>query len=357
METHYQPLFKELGRLLSSNPTPQTWENIKVISSFFKRMFLRPQQSQEIIQDSPMEPVEEMKEAPPQQVEDYNFFSCCKCSQKFDEFQIDQIIWLEQCSHQICTECFKETVEYEYPRSQKASCPADGCQSSIMVAEIKAVVGRERFEEIEKEAMDSFMQSDDTMVKCNCGAVISLVQGDVDYNVKDDKGALISRHAAEHMSRQRVRCQGCQTIFCAECKTEPYHVGYTCAEKAQLDASVKCRFCQNPIEERKGPEGDVFRDVCDRPDCQEMINGSCPLQLECGHICHGFRGEEKCLPCIDPECVEKNPDITLSESADDFCSICFISGLGDKPTIQLGCKHMFHVECLLEKIRQKWSGP
>lgn len=34
-----------------------------------------------------------------------------------------------------------------------------------------------------------------------------------------------------------------------------------------------------------------------------------------------------------------------------------MSGIGDQPSIQLGCKHIFHVDCILEKVRQKWSGP
>jgi E3 ubiquitin-protein ligase MYCBP2 len=74
-------------------------------------------------------------------------------------------------------------------------------------------------------------------------------------------------------------------------------------------------------------------------------------------MCHGFKDEQQCLPCLDAECVTANPQATLDNNKDEFCSICFISGLGDRPSIQLGCRHIFHVECLLAKIKMKWSGP
>jgi E3 ubiquitin-protein ligase MYCBP2 len=60
---------------------------------------------------------------------------------------------------------------------------------------------------------------------------------------------------------------------------------------------------------------------------------------------------------LHPDCVSENPDITLGEDDGSFCSICYVSGIGDQPSIQLGCKHIFHVDCIREKVRQKWSGP
>ena len=44
------------------------------------------------------------------------------------------------------------------------------------------------------------------MVNCSCGNVMEVVQGEVDNKVKDDAGQLISRDAAVHMSKYRVRC-------------------------------------------------------------------------------------------------------------------------------------------------------
>lgn len=88
-----------------------------------------------------------------------------------------------------------------------------------------------------------------------------------------------------------------------------------------------------------------------------MIKQSCDKIHPCGHPCKGFAREKKCLPCLHPDCVAENPDVTMGEDDSSFCSICFISGIGDQPSVQLGCRHIFHVECIAEKVRQKWSGP
>lgn len=39
---------------------------------------------------------------------------------------------------------------------------------------------------------------------------------------------------------------------------------------------------------------------------------SCDKIHHCGHYCCGFAGEKECIPCLNEECVEKNPELTLS---------------------------------------------
>ena len=34
-----------------------------------------------------------------------------------------------------------------------------------------------------------------------------------------------------------------------------------------------------------------------------------------------------------------------------------ISGLGDEPSIMLGCKHIFHVECIKKRVFGRWPSP
>jgi len=90
------------------------------------------------------------------------------------------------------------------------------------------------------------MELDSSMITCplpNCGAVIMLEETKVDYNVKDDNGKIMSRQAAEHMAKYRVRCQQCSQNFCANCKATPYHLGKNCEEAAKFKAALKCRFC------------------------------------------------------------------------------------------------------------------
>jgi len=67
--------------------------------------------------------------------------------------------------------------------------------------------------------------------------------GQVDYNAKDDAGAIMSAEAAIHMSKYRIRCRSCENIFCHGCDVSPYHAGKNCEEYARHLNSKKCRFC------------------------------------------------------------------------------------------------------------------
>ena len=79
--------------------------------------------------------------------------------------------------------------------------------------------------------------------------------------------------------------------------------------------------------------------------------------LPCGHVCCGFKGEVKCLPCLDPDCVKKNERLTMGKTGDDYCSICYSEGYNQGPCVQIGCGHIFHVACIFERINRRWPGP
>ena len=54
---------------------------------------------------------------------------------------------------------------------------------------------------------------------------MELVPGQIMKGQKDNKGQLISDEAADHMAKNRIRCDQCEKNFCAKCKSEPYHTG------------------------------------------------------------------------------------------------------------------------------------
>ena len=136
-----------------------------------------------------------------------------------------------------------------------------------------------------------------------------------------------------------------------------------CQEAENYKVALKCRYCWEPLTEPSISELDIFADVCRLPECIEKMNKSCTKTHACGHKCKGFRGETRCLPCLNKECItthnEQFPDFHMYDdySEDDYCGICMVSGLGDEPSIILGCKHIFHVECIRKRIFGKWPSP
>ena len=64
-----------------------------------------------------------------------------------------------------------------------------------------------------------------------------------------------------------------------------------------------------------------------------------------------------CLPCLDADCVKLSPGMTLEQTGEDYCNICYAGGLSQAPCIQLDCKHIFHEECLILVLKGMWSGP
>ena len=104
-----------------------------------------------------------------------------------------------------------------------------------------------------------------------------------------------------------MRCRECEKIFCHGCGVAPYHAGKNCDEFAHFQNAKKCRFCGNELlnqgQEEENKEGDVFDDICLRPECQDMIRENCNKTHACGHPCRGFNGEAECLPCLNSECA------------------------------------------------------
>jgi hypothetical protein len=158
--------------------------------------------------------------------------------------------------------------------------------------------------------------------------------------------------AARHKELQRFRCRACRVVFCAECKAVPYHVGFTCAAFERFKKTRRCRFCDEPISappDASAPP--ALQLVCDEDDCRAKAERSCAVTLECGHACCGVAGESEHLKCLHCEVGDKEP------LADEFCGICYVDALSAAPSIELECGHVFHVECVEQRLRNRWNGP
>lgn len=149
------------------------------------------------------------------------------------------------------------------------------------------------------------------------------------------------------MAKHRIRCHACEKNFCASCNNEPYHLGKLCG---QAD-SQECRFCLEELKQPSPSMKPAFRNVCRKGECFNEMQKSCDKILPCGHHCIGSAGEKQCMPCLEPECIEKMPEKNRPNvNKDDYCSICYCAALGQQPCVQLGCNHIFHVDCLKKNV-------
>ena len=174
----------------------------------------------------------------------------------------------------------------------------------------------------------------------------------------------MSKEAAEHCANYRCRCSSCAKNFCTSCKKEPYHEGLNCQDAEKLKVALKCRYCWDPLTEPSLSDEPAFTEVCRKQECLDMMKKSCnKVHQKCGHKCSGFRGEVNCLPCLNKDCIKVHNEEFVHHqlyedySEEDYCGICQISGLADEPSIILGCRHVFHVECVRKRVFGRWPSP
>ena len=86
--------------------------------------------------------------------------------------------------------------------------------------------------------------------------------------------------------------------------------------------------------------------------------------LPCGHPCGGIAGETKCMPCLEPECIDRYNEkpttvvkIPDGHTVDDYCTICWSDGLRAQASVQLACGHIFHIDCILKRLKIRWITP
>ena len=107
-----------------------------------------------------------------------------------------------------------EEVKDQYGRKQCADCP--DCGQQIGEYEIKAIMGAEVLNKLQEDSIMAVVNEDQSIVKCQCGNVLEVEEGKVDYNQKDEAGKTLSRKACEHMSKYRIRCPACKGNFCTK---------------------------------------------------------------------------------------------------------------------------------------------
>ena len=165
----------------------------------------------------------------------------------------EMLIQSTDCFHIVHMKCFKEHAYKALLTGDNMECP--NCHAIVQRVEMRSVMLEEELEKIKEEQMKVFIDSvgdSIRLVKCpseECGNMMEVSKGRVDYNVKDDKGQVITPLACEHMAEYRVRCRGCEQNFCSKCNVMPYHVGFNCEQYKTFKESTKCRYCGGIIDE------------------------------------------------------------------------------------------------------------
>lgn len=240
---------------------------------------------------------------------------------------------------------------------------------------------------------------------------------------------LTLEEATRHMHRSRFRCASCDMDFC-RCGVAPYHWGWSCdgwnkhqQATEQVGPAASCRWCLMPCVAKKSRSDHALAPACCGSDegtdlkkfpptlsCVEKERRGClKRHSDCGHWCGGIRGEESCLPCLHPDCVNKRASARPAASStspvvvaagapapaqaaaagplpalpaaghqlgpappppganfnaanaklpcgDEWCPICWTEPLNAAPAVRLACGHVLHQHCVESMVRKGNTG-
>jgi len=240
-----------------------------------------------------------------------------------------------ECKHAFCKSCVHDYVMKKV-HSKKAvgiKCPQrGGCSESpeMCTGDLQKVLSASEFEEYLEATLMAFMEQDESVFFCpneKCKSAISLeprAVPEVPDTITEttDEGKVLTPEAWKHFMQYRIRCIECQTVFCADCKVNPYHKGFTCKDFATYQSARHCRYCSSQLDANnsvKNPPSSALRDVCTDEECVEKMELACTKFNKCGCPCGGVRDEKECLPCLKHDLEEDESEVPtflfLSESA------------------------------------------
>jgi len=324
--------------------------------------------------------------------------TCAACSEQPEN--IDDAYTLEACGHRVCSNCVVKATLLAENRPD-VECPADGCVASVRNRVLRLLLPSEQFEKRLNRELELALESDTAhrFVRCpgvGCGFVCEAaeieedeksslrsskskkkskrdkkskkkskhVDDDDDDDDNDDNDAQLRKHSSRKFDvtkpnptrkevssfRQlhRFRCRKCFIDFCDVCRVTPFHDQFTCASLAAYEKAPKCRYCNERVTGVEGDANSIV--VCNAAECQAKKVVACDTIHKCGHPCGGLRFEAKHLPCLNENCVDGG------QLSDDFCNICWVDELGAAPSIQLNCGHVFHFNCVKQRIDSRWGG-
>eukprot|EP00656_Telonema_subtile_P054326 TRINITY_DN8096_c0_g1_i4.p1 TRINITY_DN8096_c0_g1~~TRINITY_DN8096_c0_g1_i4.p1 ORF type:complete len:610 (-),score=158.24 TRINITY_DN8096_c0_g1_i4:132-1961(-) len=331
--------------------------------------------------------------------------SCCAC-EKLQDSEQDIRALAAGCEHRVCRSCVTGTImqHLDCGGTGPIQCPVPSCTTALAQADARAHTSDELFERYTAFTLDCAIKESEGFVKCpKCNTVVELLAAHEQSAAEQQDnlmnsmatgrgldGARVSKEAQLHAEEHRFRCRTCDTIFCSSCGQVPYHIGFSCEQFTQWNTALKCVYCQgvwqngtshHPLNHKQNMgqlrasmkkhhaidchlwdmskpallehAEHIMQHVCDEPECRENASIGCLKPLECGHMCGGVLGEERCMDCLHRDCVGEHSE---GSTRDDFCNVCWVSDLGSAPCTMLECGHIFHAQCVRGQLEKGYSG-
>lgn len=257
------------------------------------------------------------------------------------------------------TRFIMEKVEANMP--SKIVCTHPGCGKPFTPADYRSLLSGEQHDLYENSTLTEFVSTNSsTLVTCpQCKSVVERISGGSASKdpVPSNSPVPMVPETIAHYNHCRFKCRECDTEFCSDCATSPYHLGFTCASFKSFKTSAHCRFCDVQLKPTNTAPpmkyGANLRDVCTNPECIERRGYSCAESLKCGHACGGIIQDSlhSHLPCL--KCPQPDGSAAIGG---DWCPICYSEGLSNAPCIKLACSHILHYHCAVSSIKAKWPG-
>lgn len=159
--------------------------------------------------------------------------------------KVEDTVWT-QCGHTVCETCIIAALFHpsqpdgpsgskgvqRRPLDRQRGCNA--CGNAFSEHDMLAFFPREEVDRVILHATLAFLDTDPTCVKCpkeGCSTRITLNSEAINRSklgrVAPD-GQELTKAAAVHMAKHRIRCPDCSTNFCSSCMAVPYHMSLTC---------------------------------------------------------------------------------------------------------------------------------
>ena len=207
--------------------------------------------------------------------------------------------------HFHCIDCIRSHVleRIECGECHEATCMTRGCDQEMAIDAVQSSLHDGEMEKYLRECLMSFAKSEESRVfECpgkGCACIMSLMPDSDPGECKEAGEALA------HYEKYRIRCRDCSTVFCAACRSVPYHEGFTCRGWEEHVSARKCRFCGSADV---CVEGEARHSVCSSKECRHRASFCCAKVLPCGHACCGISND------AGAECEEQKDDLDSDDS-------------------------------------------